>query len=250
VTPYRLFIGWDPAEQREWNVARFSANVQSTVPLDVRRIALNEMQARRLYTRPTEPRDAGYWDVISEAPMSTGHAIARFLVPHLCEYAGWALFTDGDVLFRHDLGELFALADPRHAVQVVKHRHWPSATEKMQGHAQTQYARKNWSSVMLIQCGHPSNRKLTPELVNTVPGRDLHRFCWLHDDEIGAIPDGWNWLAGVSAPNPDPAIVHFTNGTPAMPGYAHGPFSDEWWAAARSAGYRMERPAKSERAAV
>jgi lipopolysaccharide biosynthesis glycosyltransferase len=250
VTPYRLFIGHDPNEMRAWNVAQFSAHATSTVPLEIRRVSMLELSVRGLYTRPTETRSAGYWDVISDAPMSTAHAIARFLVPRLCEYVGWALFTDGDVMFRRDVGELFSLADPRYAVQVVLHDHQPTATEKMQGHAQTAYPRKNQSSVMLFQCGHPSNRALTPELVNSVPGRDLHRFCWLKDEEIGALPPRWNHLVGHSAATTDVAICHFTSGVPDMPGYEHVPFSDDWYAYARSVGYRLNRPAKQERVAV
>jgi hypothetical protein len=49
---------------------------------------------------------------------------------------------------------------------------------------------------MLFNCDHPSNKKLTVEMINTLPGRDLHRFCWLEDDEIGELDPGWNWLVG------------------------------------------------------
>jgi hypothetical protein len=242
VTPHRLFVGWDPAEMRAWNVAQFSAHLSATVPVQVQRIHMGEFRVRNIYTRPTEIRPAGYWDVVSAAPMATAHAIARFLVPYLCEFAGWALFTDGDVLFRKDVGELFALADPRYAVQVVQHDHAPTDSNKMHGHAQTAYPRKNWSSVMLLQCGHPSNRALTPELVNTVPGRDLHRFCWLKDEEIGALDPTWNHLVGVNLPRRDPALVHYTLGTPDLPGYEHCEFSDDWYRTSRSVGYRLNRP--------
>src|SRR5204863_5479284 len=117
--------------------------------------------ARGLYTRPTrESAHGGYWDLLSDAPMSTAHAIARFLVPTLCDHEGWAVFCDGDVLVRADLARLFALADPRYAVQVVPHHYAPADAVKMDGQAQTIYPRKNWSSVMLLHCGHPANRAL------------------------------------------------------------------------------------------
>lgn len=241
--PYRLFIGWDSSEIRAWNVAQFTARMKCSVELDIRRIALSHMQAQGLYHRPTGMLEHGYWDEISGAPMATGHAIARFLVPALCHYEGWALFTDGDVIFRKDLSALFALADPRFAVQCVHHQHAPLATTKMEGQQQTVYARKNWSSVCLFNASHPSNKKLTVDLVNTVPGRDLHRFCWLSDDEIGSLPVEWNWLVGHSPSDVDPAIVHFTEGIPDQAGYEHSPYSDEWYQAARGAGYRLPRPA-------
>ncbi len=176
--------------------------------------------------------------------MSTGHAIARFLVPALCHFEGWALFTDGDVLFRADVGQLFAAADPEKAVQVVQHQHAPTHAEKMDGQIQTRYLRKNWSSVLLFQCAHRANQALTIELVNTVPGRDLHRFCWLSDDLIGSLDPRWNWLAGHSSSTIDPALVHFTEGVPDMAGYEHQPYSDEWYAYAKSCGYHLPRPVK------
>ena len=159
--------------------------------------------------------------------MATEFACSRFLVPRLAG-SGWALFMDCDMLVRTDLFKLFQIADPNKAVMVVKHNHQPVETTKMDGQAQTKYPRKNWSSVMLFNCDHPANKKLTSELVNSVPGRDLHRFCWLKDDEIGELDPKWNWLVGHSDPAIDPAIVHFTDGIPTMPGYEDCAFADEW----------------------
>jgi hypothetical protein len=241
----RVYIGWDPSELRAWNVAQFSLQSTASIRAEVDRISLPTLVREGLYTRPTKYLTPGYFDELSNAPMSTGHAIARFLVPALCGYDGWALFTDGDVLVRRDVCELFALADPRYAVQVVQHAHVPRATVKMEGQIQTQYARKNWSSVMLFNCSHPANRALSRTLVNTVPGRDLHRFCWLDDAAIGALPAEWNVLIG-EEDVADPAIAHFTTGVPDMPGYEHVPFADEWYAAARGCGYKLSRPAKVE----
>lgn len=245
----RVFIGWDAAQMRASAVAEASAQGKASRWLDVRRVALPELVAAGLYARPTrypEPGRPSYHDEISEAPMSTGHAIARFLVPTLCGHEGWALFTDGDVLFRHDVLELFALADERLAVMVVKHEPIAGGGIKMTGAEQTRYARKNWSSVMLFNCGHRANRALDVGLVNRAPGRDLHRFCWLDDGLIGSLPAGWNHLVGTSAPDPDPALVHFTEGIPDMPGYEHCPWSDEWYARAAACGYRIRRPPAEE----
>lgn len=249
----RIWIGWDADQMRASVVAEFSAGSTARWTPDVRRLALGEMVARGLYTRPTvypSHDHPGYWDTISEAPMSTAHAISRFLVPALCNYEGWALFTDGDVLFRRDVRELFALANPDYAVHVVQHDYTPPETLKMEGQAQTRYARKNWSSVILFHAGHPANRALTVDLVNTVPGRDLHRFCWLDDSLIGALPPEWNWLVGHSDSAIDPAIVHYTSGVPDMDGYEHVAYADEWYSIARACGYRMNRPPKAAEAAA
>jgi lipopolysaccharide biosynthesis glycosyltransferase len=190
-------------------------------------LVLEDLRARDLYSRPTSYRNGRLWDDLSDAPMSTEFACSRFLVPQLAQ-SGWALFMDCDVLIRADIARLFAQADNRFAVMVVKHEYHPPEGIKMDGQAQLRYKRKNWSSVMLINCDHPANRDLTPELVNTLPGRDLHRFAWLADEEIGALDPSWNFLVGHSDPTLDPAIVHFTEGGPWMAGYEDVVYADEW----------------------
>lgn len=187
------------------------------------------------------------WDVISDAPMSTQHANARFLLPTLARIdartefkplsgparsvdrpAGWALFMDGDMLVRANILDAAARLDPVKAVYCVHHDHAPSTTVKMDGQVQTVYSRKNWSSFVLFNCDHPSNKALTPDVVNMLPGRDLHRFCWLKDEEIGALGPEWNYLVGYSDPKIDPKVVHFTAGVPDMAGFENVPFADDW----------------------
>jgi hypothetical protein len=116
---------------------------------------------------------------------------------------------------------------------VVKHNYAPSNVVKMDGQMQQLYARKNWSSVMLFNVDHPANQRLTVEMVNTLPGRDLHRFCWLEDHEIGELTPDWNWLVGHSDPTIAPAIVHYTEGLPSMAGYESCQFAEEWFAMRR-----------------
>ncbi len=155
------------------------------------------------------------YDLPSNAPASTEFAISRFLTPILAQ-TGWALFIDCDMLFMGDVAELFALADPSKAVMVVKHHNGHKAGLKMDGQEQVLYARKNWSSVVLFNCDHPGNQRLSLQDVNERTGRDLHKFYWLHDDEIGELPPEWNWLVGVQ-PMPDsPKLAHYTLGTPDM----------------------------------
>ncbi len=232
-----VWIGWDPAEMAAWNVAARSAGVPA------HRLALSPLQKAGLYTRAMEHRTADgrsyLWDVRSDAPMSTEHALSRFWVPMLCEYHGWALFTDGDVLFRGDIQELFALADPKYAVQVVQHAPLLAEGTKKDGQPQTAYHRKNWSSVILWNCGHPANQALTLDVLNTWPGRDLHAFKWLTNDLIGQLPAQYNYLVNVSPMPEDVKIAHFTLGTPNLPGHAEDPFADEWLATAKRAGYRF-----------
>ncbi len=227
-----IFIGYDPREVTGFVIARYSI-ARFNRNMTIRGIVLDDMRRRKMYYRPTETRVNGdghkqLWDVISEAPMATEFAIARFLVPHLA-HDGWALFVDSDVMFLRNPNELFAMADYRKAVMCVKHDHRPLNDVKMDGQIQTTYSRKNWSSVMLFNCNHLSNRKLTIEMINTLPGRDLHRFCWLEDEEIGELPPEWNYLVGHSRlEDKEPALVHFTNGLPDVPGYERQEYAEHW----------------------
>jgi len=231
-----IWIGHEPREAAAFAVARSSIRRVGTLrEIPVKGVVLSKLRADGLYTRPTSIRDGRLWDDISEAPMATEFAISRFLVPHLAQAQPQqsvgprlAVFMDCDMLIRKPLYPLFAGFDPGKAVAVVKHNHNPTSKTKMDGQIQTRYARKNWSSVMVFNIDHPANESLTVELINTVPGRDLHAFCWLNDDEIGELDHGWNYLIGASPPHPDPAIVHFTDGIPLMAGYENCEYADEW----------------------
>jgi len=144
---------------------------------------------------------------------------------------GWAMFMDCDILVRSNVLRLFENLDESKALYCVKHDYRPLLGDKMDGQAQQMYARKNWSSVMVFNCDHPSNKKLTVELINRVPGRDLHRFCWLEDDEIGELEPRWNWLVGEQENPGDPAIVHYTLGYPGLGAQFHDlPYAGEWFA--------------------
>jgi len=227
-----VWIGWDSREADAYAVAHYTTRQRYSDPLP--RIGavgpLYELRKSGLYTRPTEKRDGRLWDVISDAPMSTEFAIARFLTP-ACAGAGLALFMDADVLVRADLAELFASVDATKAVSVVKHDHRPLNATKMDGQVQTSYRRKNWSSVMVFNCEHPKVEALTVERVNAMTGRELHQFAWLDDDDIGELHPKWNWLVGHSDPAIEPGVVHFTDGYPQMAGYENVAYADEWRAA-------------------
>lgn len=232
-----IWIGWDPREASAFAVARSSLQRHLTQPIPVRGIVLSYLQEQKLYTRPTRTRINGEGrtemvDILSvrqdyDGRISTQHANARFLTPHIAR-TGWALFMDGDMLVRGDVAGLFETFKNDYAAYCVKHDYQPANTVKMDGQEQTKYPRKNWSSFIAFNCDHSSNKKLTLEMVNTLPGRDLHALCWLDDREIGEIGLEWNWLVGKAAPVFDPKIVHFTEGVPDMPGYENVPFAEEW----------------------
>lgn len=224
-----VFIGYDPREHLGYKVACASLLKHCSAPVIINPIWASDLRADGFYTRPQSMRDGRIWDEISNAPCATEFSIARFAVPLLVTRGQWVLFCDVDFLFRADIAELLRFADNSKAVQVVQHDHRPSESVKMDNQIQTAYPRKNWSSFMLWNMYHPGNdpRKFRV-LLNTLPGRDLHALCWLADKEIGSLPEEWNWLDGHSDPSIDPKAVHFTRGTPDMPGYEFTRYAPEW----------------------
>jgi hypothetical protein len=153
---------------------------------------------------------------------------SRFLVPYLENYRGWAIFADAcDMVVRDDIAKLWALREQfafNKAVAVVKHDYKTKHPRKYIGTPMeadnADYPRKNWSSLMLFNCAHSANMRLTPEVVRDSPGSFLHRFQWLSDDQIGELPAEWNALA-MEQDLSDASLIHFTCGTPAIPHYQH-----------------------------
>lgn len=227
MTKRAIYIGYDPREAEAFAVCRESIKRRLNLPIPIYGLVLEDLKKRGMFWRLQERRDGQLWDMISEAPCATEFSISRFLVPHLAQ-TGQALFMDCDMLARANLWELFDACDNSKAVWCVQHKHEPTNTVKMDNQIQTRYARKNWSSVMMFNLDHPGNKRLTPHMVNSLPGRDLHRFCWLDDDEIGELGPEWNFLVGHTKPTVDPKIVHFTDGVPCMPGYENVAYADEW----------------------
>ena len=132
-------------------------------------------------------------------------------------YEGWALYMDCDMYLRTDINELFEEYNTDYyPLYCVKHQYEPGDGFKMDGRVQQNYRRKNWSSLMLFNCSHELNKKLTPEVVNTMPGGWLHGFEWLpdKDSDIGTIHEEWNWLDNHSPEDMRAKNVHFTTGGP------------------------------------
>lgn len=157
---------------------------------------------------------------------------SRYLIPCLEDFRGWALFIDSDIVLRADIAELWELRDDRYAVQVVKHDYRTSAARKYVGspieNDNLDYERKNWSSVMLMNCGHPAMRQMVPSRVSQMTSSDLHRFRWLPDALIGELPTRWNHLVGEYPRNDDAALVHHTLGVPGFSHYVDAEHSRDW----------------------
>lgn len=224
----RVFIGYDVREVAAYEVCRWSMIRRTSVPLEFHGLSMAALTYQKWYDRPYRTEGGRRIDLVDGKPFATDFAFTRFLVPALCDYEGWALFCDCDFLFMADPGELLGYRNDLYAAMVVQHDYRPRDSVKMDGQDQQHYPRKNWSSLILWNCGHPSNRALTPEAVSTRPGSWLHQFQWLKDKEIGELPEAWNWLEGWSPRSIKPKAVHFTSGGPWFPAYANVGYADEW----------------------
>ena len=223
----KVYLGYDPSEHGAYEVAGFSMRRRSTVPILVTPLS----SAHPFYAREWRMREDGQRiDAIDGNPFSTDFSFARFLVPECEKFSGWALFADCDFLFLDDIGKLAALADPVYAVMVVKHRYVPKESVKMEGQVQTAYPRKNWSSLILWNCGHPANQTLTRGAVNQATGSYLHQFGWLEEELIGELPKQWNHLVDHDKAVLQPSALHYTSGGPWFKKYLDCGYSAEWLA--------------------
>lgn len=212
----KIFIGWDSREDVAYQVCKFSINRHKTIDLEI--IALKQIELRELGV---------YYREVDKLA-STEFSLTRFLVPYLSNYQGFSIFCDCDFLFKDDIQKLFNLIDTTKAVSVVKHDYNPINTTKMDGKTQHLYPRKNWSSLIVFNNQHPSNQKLTKEIVNTETPAYLHRFSWLQDHEIGEIPYEWNYLIGWYQDLDNPKALHYTEGGPWLSEYKDCQFSQDW----------------------
>ena len=215
----KVFVGYDTREDIAYQVCKHSIESKQS-----------DASVRPL--KQQELRDAGWYTRGIDKLASTEFTFTRFLIPELCNFNGWALFMDCDMILKTDIKQLFDQADDKYAIMCVQHDYSPSATIKMDGQAQTIYPRKNWSSVMLFNCGHKSNAKLTQNLVNDpkITGAYLHRFSWLKDKEVGELSPEWNWLVGHYEEPKDgtPKLIHYTEGGPWFENYRNCEYHQDW----------------------
>lgn len=226
----RIFVGYDAVESVAWHTMVHSVLSRSSSPVAI--VPINLANLKGIYKRPRDQKQ------------SNEFSFSRFLVPYLCGYQGYAAFFDCDMMLRTDVTKIFDEADldPVKAVHVVKHDYEPKDDIKYLNTVQYKYPRKNWSSVVLWNCGHPANRKVTPDFVNTASAMDLHRFTWLQDDEIGALNVRWNWLVGEYAnPPADVHNVHWTVGGPYFDEFREADFAQEWFEERDRMGFCLQR---------
>ena len=226
--PIPIFVGYDPREAVAYHVCANSIIRHASCAVAIIPLALN------LFKDYTETHTDG----------SNQFIYSRFLVPHLMDYTGHAIFIDGDMIVRSDIAELWQWRHKRYDVQVVKHNYETCMTEKYLGAKNENYPRKNWSSVIIWNCQNPANRILTPEFIQKSTGAELHRFTWIRDERIGDLPAEWNWLPDEYGPNINADLLHYTLGAPCFHEFATTNMADEWHREHMLADYCLQRGTK------
>ena len=194
----RVFVGHEPRVAIQTNVCMSSIYEHASAPVSITPLVLRQLPIKRRGL--------------------TEFSFARFLVPWLCGFEGWALFMDSDMIVRGDVAELFALADPQFAVQVCG--------------IKPDFER---AAVMLFNCGHDQNRCLTPEAIETT-NTPLHLLGWAYDENIGFLPANWGHAVGYARPRPleQISLCHYTAGVPVWPQTADCEHAEAWHAARRA----------------
>ena len=210
--PIPVFVGYDPREAIAYHVCANSIIRNASAPVAIIPVALN------LFTDYKE----------THGDNSNHFVYTRFLVPYLMDFRGRAIFIDGDMVVRGDIIELYESLQTAHDVAVVKHDYKTRMPVKYMGAPNEDYPRKNWSSVIVWDCQSYPNRRLTPDFVQKQPGSFLHRFSWIDDDRIQALPPEWNWLPDELGENTQAKLLHYTLGTPCFREFADTTQAAEW----------------------
>ena len=218
-------VGYDSREDIAYQVCRHSIYRRSTLPVEIYPLKHKELRDQGLFWRPWLTAGSGQTvDCIDGRPFSTAFSHTRFLTPHIAKKKGyqWALFIDCDFLFQEDVANLFKLVKDDYSVMCRKFGYHIANDVKMDGMKQTSYDKKLWSSLCLW-----NTEKYFPSVdqVNSKDGAWLHQYQWLSDDQIGSVPEGWNWISGTDEV---PKAIHYTEGGPWFPQYEKCEYGHLW----------------------
>lgn len=213
-SPIRLFLGYDTRLPLEYHVFLQSVMRYASRPISVTPLFLNHLNG--ILTRKRAPDQL------------TDFTYSRFLIPYLCQYQGWAIFMDAtDMMLRDDIAKLWDLKDDNYSVLLVKHPEIQGKHSFMNKSIDA-YKMFNWSSLMLFN--NAACSKLSTDYVNNASYHDLHQFKWLDDlNQIGEIPQRWNYLVGYHSPSTNVSLVHWTQGAPHLDsGNESVEYEEEW----------------------
>ena len=96
-----VFIGYDSKEKVAFSVLAYSILRNSTKPVTITPVYLPNIKD----------------DFVRERNnlSSTEFSFSRFMVPHLMNYKGWAVFMDCDQLMLGDIADLWRMRDDKYA---------------------------------------------------------------------------------------------------------------------------------------
>ena len=164
----KIFIGYDPKEAVAFHVLCHSLLERSSKPISI--VPINLRNLKKLYSRKHDQRQ------------SNEFSFSRFLVPYLCNYEGFGVYMDCDMLALGDISTVLDDIDDSHAVSVVKHDYESKVKVKYLGNKQYSYPRKNWSSFIVWNCAHQANNAVNLDFIGNAEAATLHRFLWLKDE--------------------------------------------------------------------
>lgn len=207
-----IFCGFDPREELGYHVFCSSVIERSSVPVAFVPLASNGMQQG-----------------------TNQFTLSRFLVPHKMNFKGKAIFMDAsDMLMVCDAAEYVELLDElQGAVAVVKHDYKTKHKTKYVGtqmqSPNVDYPRKNWASMMLINCGHDAWSNMAPASILATPMIDLLQLKFIKDEDIVELDSCWNRLVDEDQPVQGAKLLHWTAGSPAFDHYKYSPGAASWW---------------------
>ena len=126
----KIYIGYDSREKIAFHVLSHSILSNSTIPLTITPINLNNL--KRFYRRQRGKKD------------STEFSISRFLTPYLSDYEGYSLYMDCDFVVLTDVAKLFRYISkqPNKSLWCVKHKYLPKDRSKFLKEKQFIYIKK------------------------------------------------------------------------------------------------------------
>ena len=142
-----IYIGYDEREHLAFETLVKSIELTSSVKdLNIIKLDQHALRAAGLYRRAwtiSPDNKKQKVDLSDGKPFSTDFSFTRFLIPHLNQYDGQAIFMDCDMMVRSDIMEVFnRYSDDVHAVSCVWHKYQPNNETKMDNQSQGSYSMK------------------------------------------------------------------------------------------------------------
>ncbi len=200
MTPIRIFIGTEPSQWRADRVLEYSIRENSEADVDITMMRAGE----------------GDFDWPNSAN-PTAFTMFRFCIPEMCDFNGFAIYLDCDMLVLDNIGELLWFAKHGKWVQhahregdcisvidcaAVKTLHWPSIDELKKGKLRKWDVRMRLESIVsrTIPTAWNSMDKFKHNETRLIHFTDLSTQPWLDRDPPYDRP-----------PHRDAAAVHLWN---------------------------------------